>query len=678
MKKILAAMLALLLFCFPGLGYGGHAYAAGPGERPATEPDEELQRACSAGLLPEDWLGNMEQTVSFSEYSGLAAKLVESWDESRLEEWQEQMKLAAGSDEPMDTEDGFLLLSYLWIMMGYQVPQLPVGYEPWAGGDQELRDAQGENLSWDYPLFPDYDTVVYTEYNSNYIWGALQIFPDVCSAVSGERVFQYDEEEQSLHLDEPLSRDTAVRALLRLGEYRDGLVFDAVIDEDILPDHSGTDFAVGATFEEGKAELGFSFRWEFPLSETQYSVGTEMSMGFTLLLPDALVRALAEQKGELTCTVDIFGEDMEEIYRSAEDPSFSLSLEGNKLCARSMDGEESFGTLQGNCWRLPILTGLSYQLQSRTAVNLISPRISLNIPGYEGSFYVDDLLISSLGKELISCDFDYVTAYGRSGEEQFSFNVTDGRLWTWTAADLIGAEEKSDALRIGVNFTGESYEPNSGEFLESVDTGLLHNQENDWRNWGGFTGWWHSEGRVDSQVTLEYGLIIPKDLDFSDEVEETGLNLGGGFGFGSYDAYDGEGNEELKEYEAPNINIYPGCNGNTVINTWGDGEISVTAYNDCYYVRYTGSAEVPETDYELAVVKLSWTGDAVSYSGYFYLTDFSLSCGGETILSYTSGEDAPEELFHCYNHGTNGSYYYWKELGSSNYNLGFEALAVKG
>ncbi len=210
--RILALLCSVLLCCSmaacgktpseetaENVQTAGTTQTAGPPQ--STEPsddaapedlDEELQRAYQAGLLPEDWMENMEQSITFAEYCAIVGTYVSTWDSDRLTEWEAKTGLAAASEDPMDTEDGFLLLSYLWIMMGYEAPQLPEGLKPWAEGDQALRDVQTESLSWDYPLFPDNDTLAYPEYQGNYIWGGVTVLPDVVSAVSGERVFPYE------------------------------------------------------------------------------------------------------------------------------------------------------------------------------------------------------------------------------------------------------------------------------------------------------------------------------------------------------------------------------------------------------------------------------------------------------------------------------------------------------
>ena len=642
-----------------------------------TTLDDELQRAQKAGFIMDGWLGDMEQTITFAEYCTIVGNYVSAWDSDRLAEWETKAELAAVSEEPMDTEDGFLLLSYLWIMIGYETPQLLEGMEPWAGGDNALRDTQTEFLSWDYPLFPDSDKLAYPEYQSNYIWGGVQVLPDVVSAVSGERIFPYDAESNSLHLDKPLSRDTAVRALLRLSEYCDGMVFAEIIDKDILPDHADTDFAVGSPFQNGEASLMLEFVWEYPSSPTEYIVDPVLNMSFDLLLPNELIQMLSQQLAELRCAVDLIGTDNKEINRAHDDPCFNLHLQDGAVYAVDQNSQEFSAVSCGNYWRIPISTKITYLTKTALSVNAFAPHMTLYMDGYEGRFFVNDLDISSGGKQVIFCDFDFETAYGQPAREQFRFGVTDERLISWEAVDQIGQTTVANALRMGVRFTGEPYEPKSEAFLDGIDTSLLHNPEHDWRDWGGLTCWWHLDGHTDLPIKLEYGIVIPREITYADDAETTGITLNGSFGFGSYNAFREGSNQELKEYEVPNINIYPSQNGNTTFNTWGNGNISVTAYNDCYYVRYSGETEVSDMDYTLSVIKLSWTGDAAVYSGYFYLTDFSLYSEGETVLSYCVGEDTPSELFHCYNHGTNGSYYYWNDLGSSNYHLGLDTLSIK-
>ncbi len=478
-------------------------------------------------------------------------------------------------------------------------------------------------------------------------------------------------------MSEPLSRDTAVRALLRLSEYREGLVFEKVVDANLLTDYTDTDFAVGAKFQDGGAGMWFEFAWEYPTSPTEYVVGPALGLSFTLLLPEDLTQALSGQSAELSCTVDLFGADGNEINRTCEDPSFTLHRQGETVYAAGPNDEEISAECRGSYWYLPITAELTYSVGNAVPVHKIAPRITMQLDGYAGQFFVNDLDISSQGKQVIFCDFDFETAYGQPAREQFRFGVTDERLIAWEVVDRIGQATAANALRMGVRFTGEPYEPENEAFLGGIDTTLLHNPEHDWRNWGGLTCWWHLDGTTGSLASLEYGIVIPKGITYTGGAETAMVGFGAGIGFGSYNANQGAGNTELKEFALPNINIYSSQNGNTVFSTWGSGKISVTEYKDCYYARYTGETETPVMDYALSVVKMSWTGDSAIYDGYFYLTDFALSYGDETVLSYTAGSDMPSEMFSCYNHGSNGSYYYWNELNTSNYHLGLDTLPIQ-
>nr|WP_325198964.1 hypothetical protein [uncultured Oscillibacter sp.] len=186
--------------------------------------DNELQRAQKAGFIPDGWLEDMDAAVTFQEYSAITTRLVELWDKDRLDEWKETVKLASGATDEMAREDGFLMLSYAWVLMGYHHDyikffidsQVNPELEYWSMADE---DSQMKQLSWDYPCFPDaLDEVVYDIFKSNYMWGAVQTFPVVFSPVSGKPVFEWDE-AYSLRLGDPLTRDEAVRAIVRMADY---------------------------------------------------------------------------------------------------------------------------------------------------------------------------------------------------------------------------------------------------------------------------------------------------------------------------------------------------------------------------------------------------------------------------------------------------------------------------
>ncbi len=202
--------------------------SAAPSPAPVEETtlDDELQRAQKAGFIMDGWLEDMDATVTFQEYSAITTRLVELWDENRLDEWMKTIDLASKTTDQMNREDGFLMLSYAWVLMGYSHDDIFFFIDEtanpelcyWNIADEQVAMQQ---LSWDYPYFPDAieeETVVYDIYNSNYMWGAVMSFPMVFSPFNGKPMFEWDE-NLSLRLDEPLTRDEAVRAAVRMADH---------------------------------------------------------------------------------------------------------------------------------------------------------------------------------------------------------------------------------------------------------------------------------------------------------------------------------------------------------------------------------------------------------------------------------------------------------------------------
>ncbi len=202
-----------------------------PNPPPAEEPkeptlDDELQRAQKAGFILDGWLKDMDAPVTFQEYSAITTRFIELWDESRVDEWKEIVKLASEASDEMKREDGFLMLSYAWVMMGYSHDHvsgyidenLQPEYDIWR--DPELINSQMKELSWEYAYFPDGadEKIVYDIFGANYIWGAVCTFPDVMSPVSGKMMFEFDE-NKSLRLQAPFTRDDAIRSIVRMADY---------------------------------------------------------------------------------------------------------------------------------------------------------------------------------------------------------------------------------------------------------------------------------------------------------------------------------------------------------------------------------------------------------------------------------------------------------------------------
>ena len=188
----------------------------------SVEPNAELLRAISAGMMPEEWCTQLEDTITFKQFTDVLTKVVKLWDSERLPEWQKITALAAEAEEPMKREDGLLMLSYLWILMGRgaEFPEFFIDEEvnPDLSFTNEMREAHMEKLSWNYPYFPDWENVVYEITHCNYMWGAVGVFPTMLSPVSGKPVIQWDE-NNSLRLKDALTYEDAVYMAIRFADY---------------------------------------------------------------------------------------------------------------------------------------------------------------------------------------------------------------------------------------------------------------------------------------------------------------------------------------------------------------------------------------------------------------------------------------------------------------------------
>ena len=52
-----------------------------------SSPSEEVARALSYGLVPEEIQGDYTAVITFRQYSEMLTNLIRIWDESRLGEW---------------------------------------------------------------------------------------------------------------------------------------------------------------------------------------------------------------------------------------------------------------------------------------------------------------------------------------------------------------------------------------------------------------------------------------------------------------------------------------------------------------------------------------------------------------------------------------------------------------
>ena len=221
MKHFLALMLASsILFSLVACsgepmpdGSSGTPVGTGQG---TNESLEEIDCAVSYGLVPEEIQGDYDAVITFRQYSLMLTNLIGVWDESRLDEWEETIALAAGSDEEMQREDGILATAYAMVLMEKNAPEDFFHLD--SDAVMEQLEGNGDTPTWDYPLFPSWEETGFDWCNSNYMWGGISTCAVLISRVSGQAIYPYDVEGKSAHLQDPLTRAEAICAVLRLAE----------------------------------------------------------------------------------------------------------------------------------------------------------------------------------------------------------------------------------------------------------------------------------------------------------------------------------------------------------------------------------------------------------------------------------------------------------------------------
>ena len=216
MKHLVALFLACAMLLFlPACG-GEQNSQQSTSEMVTSEGSDEVSRAISYGLVPEEIQEDYDAGITFRQYSQMLTNLISIWDKSRLGEWEKTIALAAESDEEMQREDGILATAYAMVLMEQNAPEnfFHLDIEP----VMEQLDSNSDTPTWDYPLFPGWEETGFAWCDGNYMWGGLTTCAVMISQVSGQAIYPYDFDGKSAHLQDPLTREEAICAVLRLGE----------------------------------------------------------------------------------------------------------------------------------------------------------------------------------------------------------------------------------------------------------------------------------------------------------------------------------------------------------------------------------------------------------------------------------------------------------------------------
>ena len=225
---LLAAMLLTLAAC------GGTESAPQPEEEAevvAAEPDEEILRAISYGLITEEDWKNTGKTITHKQLCEIITRMVALRNEELVPEWEELAAMALQSDEIVHRDDAILALFEAAIVMGTDRWQGAALYDSWES-DLFTGDDWWEGASRDYDLFPNWEEPYPDVHDGNMDYDifahAAWHLELVYSPVSMEMPIA-PTENFSFGFDQEVSVDEAIRAVTRYAE-----AFPVILDEDAV------------------------------------------------------------------------------------------------------------------------------------------------------------------------------------------------------------------------------------------------------------------------------------------------------------------------------------------------------------------------------------------------------------------------------------------------------------
>ena len=199
----------------------------------------ELTRAKERGFIPASMQDNLDSQITFKEYCSILRSVISSYDPTLLTQWDSIAAKAASSNTLMTRGDGMLAVLETAVLLRLNSFNTTwwsynekIGNKCWDELSNRNRtlftNMSDKNAVTDFPDFT-YDAASYF-----YSFGRR-------SVVTQELLFDYDETENTMHPDKPLTRKDAVKAAIRLSESRDSEKMVALsnigtYDKTIIPD----------------------------------------------------------------------------------------------------------------------------------------------------------------------------------------------------------------------------------------------------------------------------------------------------------------------------------------------------------------------------------------------------------------------------------------------------------
>lgn len=211
MKRIFALLLTVIMILSLA------ACSESKKSNDSADLDAELERAIAYGIVTEDDLDNMDETVTYKQFCELLTHVVSMRGEEFVPAWEELAAAALDSNESMQRDDVLLAMFEASIIMEIDRDEGQL-----ADWDESL--AQGDwwdGRTSDYDLFPNWQEPYAATFDGNLEYNifdhAAWHFEKTPSVISGLLPLE-PREDMAYGFGEDVSVEEAIRAVTRLVE----------------------------------------------------------------------------------------------------------------------------------------------------------------------------------------------------------------------------------------------------------------------------------------------------------------------------------------------------------------------------------------------------------------------------------------------------------------------------
>ncbi|MBR3874315.1 MAG: hypothetical protein IKJ26_09140 [Clostridia bacterium] len=188
---------------------------------PVVEEPPETIKAREMGLIPAEWDGDLSVEADFAGFDQLMASLITLCDEAALSIWNENVDTSAFPQRNMRRDDGLVLLMLAAEALEYNTYNArEYGF---CTENYVNYDAIFSQISWDYP-YCDAEREIPMYFNE--VGGDEDPIGNVPSSAVfwmqrrmdvSQRMHFFDcDDDLNFHLDQPLTREDAITAVVRL------------------------------------------------------------------------------------------------------------------------------------------------------------------------------------------------------------------------------------------------------------------------------------------------------------------------------------------------------------------------------------------------------------------------------------------------------------------------------